>query len=42
MRARLSGGGFYGMPIDFPMDLSQQGDKLSGNFDGDKLEGTRR
>jgi acetamidase/formamidase len=31
---------FYGTPIDFPMDLSQQGDKLTGTFDGDKLEGT--
>jgi acetamidase/formamidase len=31
---------FYGTPIDFPMDLIQQGDKLTGNFDGDKLEGT--
>jgi amidase len=31
---------FYGAPIDFPMELSQQGDKLTGSFDGDKLEGT--
>jgi len=31
---------FYGTPIHFQMDLSQQGDKLTGNFDGDKLEGT--
>ncbi len=31
---------FYGTPINFPMELSQQGDKLTGNFDGDKLEGT--
>ena len=31
---------FYGTPIDFPMELTQQGDKLTGNFDGDKLEGT--
>jgi len=31
---------FYGTPLDFPMDLSQQGDKLTGAFDGDKLEGT--
>jgi acetamidase/formamidase len=31
---------FYGTPINFSMDLSQQGDKLTGNFDGDKLEGT--
>jgi acetamidase/formamidase len=31
---------FYGTPINFPMQLSQQGDKLTGDFDGDKLEGT--
>src|ERR1035438_5523554 len=31
---------FYGTPLNFPMDLSQQGDKLTGTFDGDKLEGT--
>jgi len=31
---------FYGTPINFSMDLMQQGDKLSGNFDGDKLEGS--
>jgi len=31
---------FYGTAINFPMDLSQEGDKLTGNFDGDKLEGT--
>jgi len=31
---------FYGTPINFSMELSQQGDKLTGNFDGDKLEGT--
>lgn len=31
---------FYGTPLNFPMELSQQGDKLAGNFDGDKLEGT--
>jgi acetamidase/formamidase len=31
---------FYGAPIDFPLDLSQQGDKLTGTFSGDKLEGT--
>jgi len=31
---------FYGTPIDFSMELNQQGDKLIGNFAGDKLEGT--
>lgn len=31
---------FYGTPINFPMELSQQGDKLTGSFGGDKLEGT--
>jgi hypothetical protein len=31
---------FYGTPINFPMEFSQQGDKLTGNFGGDKLEGT--
>src|SRR5271157_1543152 len=31
---------FYGTPINFSMELSQQGDKLTGNFDGDKLEGS--
>ena len=31
---------FYGTPINFPMELNQQGDKLTGNFAGDKLEGT--
>src|SRR5580658_11261115 len=31
---------FYGTPINFPMELSQQGDKLTGDFGGDKLEGT--
>ena len=31
---------FYGTPIYFRMELTQQGDKLTGNFDGDKLEGT--
>jgi amidase len=31
---------FYGTPINFSLDLSQQGDKLTGSFDGDKLEGT--
>jgi amidase len=31
---------FYGTPLYFRMELTQQGDKLTGNFDGDKLEGT--
>jgi len=31
---------FYGTPLHFPMELSQQEDELTGNFDGDKLEGT--
>jgi len=32
--------GFYGTPINFTMELNQQDEKLTGNFDGDKLEGT--
>jgi amidase len=31
---------FYGSPINFQMELSQQGDQIAGDFDGDKLEGT--
>jgi amidase len=31
---------FYGTPINFPLELKQEGDKLTGNFEGDKLEGT--
>ncbi|HEY4815612.1 MAG TPA: hypothetical protein VIH58_13075, partial [Chthoniobacterales bacterium] len=31
---------FYGTPINFPMELTQQGDKFTGKFGGDKLEGT--
>ena len=31
---------FYGATIYFRMELKQEGEKLSGNFDGDKLEGT--
>jgi len=31
---------FYGSPIYFSLKLEQQGDKLSGDFGGDKLEGT--
>jgi amidase len=31
---------FYGTPVTFPLELKQDGNKLTGNFDGDKLEGT--
>jgi amidase len=31
---------FYGTPLYFHLELKQAGDKLSGNFDGDVLEGT--
>jgi acetamidase/formamidase len=31
---------FYGATVYFRMELKQEGEKLSGNFDGDKLEGT--
>src|SRR6267378_1611912 len=31
---------FYGATIYFRMELKQEGEKLTGNFDGDKLEGT--
>ena len=31
---------FYGSPLYFMMELEQNGEKLSGNFDGDKFEGT--
>lgn len=31
---------YLGTPINLPMNLNQQGDKLTGDFDGDKLEGT--
>ena len=31
---------FYGSTIYSRMELKQEGEKLSGNFDGDKLEGT--
>src|SRR5258705_1638752 len=30
---------FFGSPIYFGLLLEQQGEKLTGNFDGDKLEG---
>jgi amidase len=33
-------GDFQGTPIYFKLELEQAGDKLTGNFDGDKLEGT--
>jgi amidase len=31
---------FYGTPLTFSLELKQNGDKVTGNFDGDKLEGT--
>src|SRR6266850_4856462 len=31
---------FFGSTIYFRMELKQEGEKLTGNFDGDKLEGT--
>src|SRR5262249_25080317 len=31
---------FYGTPLYFPLELNQQGEKLTGNFAGDKLDGT--
>ena len=31
---------FHGTPNYFKLELEQHGDKLTGNFDGDKLEGT--
>src|SRR5215475_11979436 len=31
---------FYGTPLYFGMVLEQQGEKLTGKFDGDKLEGS--
>jgi len=31
---------FYGTPINFSMELKQEGDKFTGTFGGDKLEGT--
>jgi amidase len=31
---------FYGTPLYFRMDLTRQGDKLTGEFQGNKLEGT--
>lgn len=32
---------FYGTQMYFSLELKQQGEKLTGNLDGDKLEGTR-
>src|SRR5690349_10539565 len=31
---------FFGTPINFTMELKQEGAKLTGEFGGDKLEGT--
>jgi amidase len=31
---------FLGSPVYFQLNLTQSGDKLTGDFDGDKLEGT--
>ncbi|MGH9774540.1 MAG: acetamidase/formamidase family protein [Candidatus Acidiferrales bacterium] len=31
---------FYGTPLVFSMELKQEGDKLTGDFGGDKLEGS--
>jgi amidase len=31
---------FFGSTVYFRLELKQDGEKLSGNFDGDKLEGT--
>ena len=31
---------FHGTPLYFKLELAQKGEKLTGNFDGDKLEGT--
>src|ERR1700674_1193737 len=33
-------GEFYGTPVNFSLEMKQDGDKLTGNFAGDKLEGT--
>ena len=33
---------FYGTPLNFRLELNQEGDKLTGNFGRDKLEGTLR
>ena len=31
---------FYGTPLYFSLQLKQDGEKLTGDFEGDKLEGT--
>jgi len=31
---------FYGTTVTFVLELKQEGDKVTGDFDGDKLEGT--
>ena len=31
---------FYGTPINLSLQLKQEGDRLTGEFDGDKVEGT--
>jgi len=31
---------FYGTPLIFQLEMKQQGDKVTGDFGGDKLEGT--
>ena len=31
---------FYGTPLSFPMELKQEGEKVTGKFWGDNLEGT--
>jgi hypothetical protein len=36
----FSAADFYGTPINFSMELKQEGDKFTGTFGGDKLEGT--
>ncbi len=33
---------FYGTPLNFMLQLKQEGEKLTGDFDGDKLEGSRK
>src|SRR5712672_2161017 len=30
----------YGTPVNFSLELKVDGEKLTGNFEGDKLEGT--
>ena len=33
---------FFGSPLLFSLELKQDGEKLTGEFDGDKLEGTQK